>query len=1032
MSNVLLNELFRRHRRAAHMTQEGLAKRLHIHYSNVCRIESAEQMPDASYIDIFVEIEEFALTAEEKEDIRLAYRLAREKTPRKRKTEAAPPALGAAGPSSRASALSSLFAVSGTEPSGTLQRYLDFLIDTCNQSMLSNLGIATAFATVPLANVYIPAQARIKLPDAETWNREHEHSAEALRGRQFPIRGRLPTLEEAETLGDYLSAPRLIVDLLQEHPGLVILGDPGAGKSTLLKYLAATLAAGQGEKIGMPGRIPMLLPIRAYAQALVGQELTPVEFLENYYSHQAGFSLPLKALFQDILKRGNALVLWDGLDEIPDLFERQRVVDRVRKFFQWNHRAGNRFVLTSRIIGYQDAPLHAVGLATSVLSEFTARDIEDFVAKWTEAVAHNSSKSPEIALRAARREEADLLIALRRDAGIRQWAGNPLLLTLMAVLRHRQGIAHNSRAKLYDQFVQTLLHHWNMARSLDTVGMQPSSMRHTQTLMGELALWIQQQHAQRCVVKAESARRKLTEICTAHQLTNPEHEADLLLRHARDYAGILVDLGPGEYGFIHRTLQEYLAAYAIAAKVADDASIAFDLLAPHLNDPAWREVILLAVGCLGSVRQMEQQASDLIERLLDSTRPEQAELRALIGRAATEAGIDGLTATCKARVSAVLLDLIGDDGRAAVLIRADAGNALAELGDLRPEVMTVEHMQFCCVPAGPFDMSGGERTHDESDDLVHVNSLLNYDYWLGRYPITNTQFETFIQAGGYQHAEYWAEAAALGLWRPGEIRLGFYRWDDAFGGFQPWSTYWSDRPLSYGAPFNLPNHPVNNLSWYECLAFTRWLNDQFKLPDRGWSACLPSDPEWEKASRGGHERADWHLSNVGAVAEGGLCKPLSAEWLPPATKPASLPSMAPAVLPTIPINLRRFPWGPNEDPNRANYRDTEIRTTNAVGIFPGGVSPYGCEEMIGNVWEWTRSLWGPSNFERSFHYPYISTQDREDLSAGIEMLRTVRGGSYFSLPVHARCAYHRRNAPDYICENLGFRVAIVPRVDMRK
>jgi len=74
-----------------------------------------------------------------------------------------------------------------------------------------------------------------------------------------------------------------------------------------------------------------------------------------------------------------------------------------------------------------------------------------------------------------------------------------------------------------------------------------------------------------------------------------------------------------------------------------------------------------------------------------------------------------------------------------------------------------------------------------------------------------------------------------------------------------------------------------------------------------------------------------------------------------------------------------YPWGEGADPNRANFGETGLLRTNAVGCFLGGVSPYGCEEMSGNVWEWTRSAWEGGG---------------DDLEAPSQALRVLRGGSF--------------------------------------
>src|SRR5918995_6644680 len=97
---------------------------------------------------------------------------------------------------------------------------------------------------------------------------------------------------------------------------------------------------------------------------------------------------------------------------------------------------------------------------------------------------------------------------------------------------------------------------------------------------------------------------------------------------------------------------------------------------------------------------------------------------------------------------------------------------------------------------------------------------------------------------------------------------------------------------------------------------------------------------------------------------------------------------------------RLYPWGNEPDLKRVNYNGTGINTTSAVGWFPEGASPYGVEDMSGNVWEWTRSIWGP--------YPYPSEKkgwaQRENRDALAEESRVRRGGSFRSPVQGVRCA----------------------------
>jgi formylglycine-generating enzyme required for sulfatase activity len=199
---------------------------------------------------------------------------------------------------------------------------------------------------------------------------------------------------------------------------------------------------------------------------------------------------------------------------------------------------------------------------------------------------------------------------------------------------------------------------------------------------------------------------------------------------------------------------------------------------------------------------------------------------------------------------------------------------------------------------------------------------------------------------------------------------------------------WVDAPADYGEPYQLPNHPQVGISWYEALAFTRWLTETLRrwpetpeeiarLLAQGWQFTLPSEAEWEKAARG--------------------------------------------------ADARIYPWGNKPDTNCANYRDTGIGATSAVGCFPGGASPYRVEELSGNVWEWTRSLWGKNWSKPEFRYPYRFNDGRENLKASDDYARAVRGGAFDLLGHLLRSAFRLGNFPDFHrLIGSGFRVVFSP------
>lgn len=161
------------------------------------------------------------------------------------------------------------------------------------------------------------------------------------------------------------------------------------------------------------------------------------------------------------------------------------------------------------------------------------------------------------------------------------------------------------------------------------------------------------------------------------------------------------------------------------------------------------------------------------------------------------------------------------------------------------------------------------------------------------------------------------------------------------------------------------DYPVVNVSWRSAVAYAAWLSER-----TGQRWRLASEAEWEKAAR-------WD----GATG-----------------------------------TAREYPWGDAFDPIRCNTRESGQGGATPVGTYPNGASPYGAQDMAGNVREWTSSLHVP--------YPYQAGDGRERLDAPGE--RVLRGGSWFNFAGDARAAYRDGRPPDDFTPAIGFRLALDP------
>lgn len=196
--------------------------------------------------------------------------------------------------------------------------------------------------------------------------------------------------------------------------------------------------------------------------------------------------------------------------------------------------------------------------------------------------------------------------------------------------------------------------------------------------------------------------------------------------------------------------------------------------------------------------------------------------------------------------------------------------------------------QMALVPEGIVELPTSLDDHVGAEEAeVHVQPFL-----LDIRAVSNARYQHFVDANGYEDLDLWPE----------EIWPHLIEMLDMTG--RPGPRYWRDGRHDD----RLATHPVVGISWYEAVAFARWIGQR-----------LPTEAEWQMS-------ASWHLKSEANI-------------------------------------LRRFPWGDAMDHTRCNVWASRVGTTTAVDIYAQGAAPNGVLQLIGNVWEWTTSEFEISDFE---------------------------------------------------------------------
>lgn len=426
-------------------------------------------------------------------------------------------------------------------------------------------------------------------------------------------------------------ATEAIRDTASEHRRLVLLGDPGSGKSTLVNWLAWQFAQpAENEWTRSLGRlVPIPIILR---DMVISKGITWPGLLQAFLNHEMCEVLRGQPHLQDLLHRGQALIMLDGLDEIGDIGVRTELCRAV--FDGMGRYPACRWLLTSRIVGYEAIPSDLSPEAPRSLISEEGAELPIRRGKGGKVPDTASESGPIIALRyvvpftddqiarfarnwfaqreavgkLAERGARDLLAAIKADKATHRLARVPNLLTMMALIHRVRARLPHGRALLYNEITQAYLQSIDEYRGLLEVDYPLAQKRRWLARVGfemrrRRSVQVDGEHpvSREVLVNEADVKAWIAEAMGESGYGRDEQVSATFIDYIGRRSGLLLPRGPGQFTFMHLSFQEYFAACFLAEQATSPQWIRRGKAAPgadreslrvYTREVFWRETLV--------------------------------------------------------------------------------------------------------------------------------------------------------------------------------------------------------------------------------------------------------------------------------------------------------------------------------------------------------------------------------------------------------------------------------------------------------